>query len=101
MAAQADDLVLELHAADLHHVVGLVGVLSERAGEFRMIEAAAGLEHVFDEQFGIVLDAVGLLKLRKRHAHQTAAQSGVAAVGFHLFQNNDLLETETLSFVAG
>ena len=100
MSAQTDDLVLQFDAACLHHVVGLVSVFGERAGKLRMIEAAACLKHIFDEQFGIVFDAVGLLKLRERHAHQAAAQRGVTAEGFHLFQHDDLLETKTLGFIA-
>ena len=99
VAAQTNHLVLQFHAAFDQHVEDLVGVFGHREREVAVIEPAARGDHVFDELFGRVFNAFFPLHLRAGHAHERAAKSGVAAVGLHLFEDENALDAFLLGLI--
>lgn len=101
VAAEANHLVLEFHAALFEHLEGTRGVFRHRERELRMIETATRGHHVRDELFGGVFDALRFLHFRERHAHQSAAEGRVAAPGFHLLKNENAANTLLHGFVGG
>lgn len=61
------------------------GVVSNRFGQFRMVDISACPKHILQHQFGGILHAVFLLQLRPRRAKITAVDNRITAVRRHLF----------------
>lgn len=66
-----------------------------------MVESAAGFGHVGDHKFDRIFDALFLLFRIQGYGHKTAAETRVAAEGFHLIEDQNVFDAVFQSSVSG
>ena len=66
-----------------------------------MVESAAGFGHVGDHKFDRIFDALLLLFRIQGYGHKTAAETRVAAEGFHLVEEQNVFDAGFEGGVSG
>ena len=89
---------LELNTDLLEPFVVFNGAVGDVACEFGVSQTAACLHDVLVEEIGIVLDTGSLLHVGTGSGHGAAVDDGVAAVGRHLVDDEDVLDALFVGF---
>jgi len=97
VTAQPGELGLE-HCATLDdEIICVDGAFCDGLGEFDMVDAATGFQHVVYHGVDAVFDAFFFLKFAPCHGEKAAVDAGVAAEHAHFFHDHDV-ETLATSF---